>query len=494
METKLAIGEKIETARKNQDLTYWINPYTMAVSILGLIVAVAALLQLPADLPGLLLFAALTAAAELGSVELYISSRNSRVSVASVIMIASILVFGPLAGALTTLICGLVTLVTTGLFSRASQTGRVSWLRRSAFNTGMFVIAAFLAGQVYLLSGGEPGKVLLFSNLVPLAGAVTVQTLVNILLLLGVISLQTGKQPLYIWKQDFQWAVPISVLGGVLGGGALALAYERFGPLGVTIFFLPVISTGYSQRLYVKKTRDAMNNLEKANDALEQANETLEKTNRELMEMISAIIDAEDAYTLGHSKQVARYSLELGARLGLSAQDMDLLYKSALIHDLGKIGVGEDVFSKAGKLDAQEYNRIKRHPAISAEIISTMTGLKEVVPIVRAHHERWDGRGYPTGLSGEAIPLLARILAVADAVDVMCSDRPYRPTMNFTEMKVEVERCSGSQFDPQVVEKLLEIADELGPAFFPNSAALVDREVGSRVPARFLKKSMISQS
>jgi putative nucleotidyltransferase with HDIG domain len=480
------------------DLSRWIGPYIAGVSSLGLLIALVALFHLPADTTGLIVFAILAAFAELGSVDLYISSR-SRISVSSFVAIASILDFGSMGGALTMLAVGIMTFITTSLFSQSRRNGQASWIRRSAFNAGMFVISAFLAGEVYVRLGGTAEGVALLSNLPPLILATAVHNFLNLTLLIVIITLQTGQRPLHIWKQDFQWAVPIAVIGGVLGGGALALAYKMFHFHGVAVFFLPILATSYSHRLYVRKTQENVSKLEQLNRELERANQelenvnlNLENNNLELMESLASVVDAHDRYTAFHSKQVAKYAQAIGEQLGLPQVEIARLYKASLLHDIGKVGVMDSIIGKQGSLTDEEYNLIKRHPTIGAEIVGRMTGLQELVPVIKHHHERWDGRGYPDGLIGEETPLNARILALADALDVIRSDRPYRNTMSFREARKEVELSSGTQFDPRVVQALLEVMDSKGTDFFMNSAALADERMGtSQTMMRYLKKSML---
>lgn len=355
----------------------------------------------------------------------------------------------------------------------------------------MFVTAAFAAGWVYVLSGGTIGRIVFSSDLLPLLLAVSTYVIVNLALLLGVIVLQTGRNPLDIWRQDFSWGVPINILGGILGGGALALAYELFSILGLLVFFLPVLMTSYSFRIYANNMREIV-------DRLEEINRDLDKANIGLLHTLGAVIDAYDVYTYGHSTQVALYAKALGEKLGCPMKGLDLLFKAGLIHDVGKIGITDTIISKQGPLTDEEYNIVKRHTLIGADIVGQMKGLHELVPLVKHHHERWDGKGYPHGLKGDAIPLGARILSLADSLDTMFSDRPYRQTLSFEQVVEEVRRCSGKQFDPQLLEAFLALADEKGRDFFKNSASSVDqivRETGIEdfsLSLRYLKRSMIA--
>lgn len=450
----------------------YLSIYTTTIILLGLVIVSFAFFDLPEDLIGLSLFALLAALAELTSIELFVTSRQSRVSISSIIAIASILLFGPLAGALTHMTSGIMTAVTTKLFSDLPEEGRISWWRRTAFNIGMLVTAATIAGGIYIWIGGSPGRVNQVNNILPLISATSADTLVNILILMGVLTLQTEKKPFEIWRQNFQWAAPIAILGGVLGGGALALAYEMFNILGVGVFLLPILLTSYSFRLYTSHTREYV-------DKLEELNRDLDQINLSLLETLGAVVDAYDVYTAGHSTQVAVYSEALADKMNLSPRDKEALIRAALIHDIGKVGISDSLISKPGPLTHEEYNIVKRHAEIGAEILSQVEGMHNLVPLVRHHHEHWDGNGYPDGLKGEQIPLGARILALSDALDTLCSDRPYRPTRSFREVMDELKRCSGTQFDPQVVEAFFALVDEKDRNFFVNSAATVDKAIFS---------------
>lgn len=492
MDAPASIGTTPRAQTQRTVPSQWVAWYTGGVIVLGSVVILLACANPPADLFGLLLFVMLSAAAEFSGIELFTSSR-SRVSVSSIVAIGSILALGPMAGVLTHMASGLMTLVTTTRRHNQTEGAQASPLRRFGFNTGMFVISAATAGKVYIWTGGTPGSILLWSNLLPLIALAVTDTLVNIAILIGVITLQTGQHPWHIWKQDFQWSAPISIAGGVLGGGTLGLAYGLFGPLGLIALFLPVLSTGYAFRLYVKHTKDYVKRLE-------EMNRSLDEVNLGLLETLGAVIDADDVYTYGHSAQVAVYAEAIAESFGLSRQGQAIIVKAALVHDIGKVGVMDSIIGKPGPLTEEEYTTLKRHPVISAEIVGRMKGLQDIVPLVRHHHEHWDGSGYPDGLSGTAIPLGARILAVADAVEAMCSDRPYRVPRSLQEVADEVSRCSGKQFDPAVVKAFLAVMEKKGPDFFKNSADSVDRVVlpgeaqTASASPRYLKKSMIPHS
>jgi len=180
--------------------------------------------------------------------------------------------------------------------------------------------------------------------------------------------------------------------------------------------------------------------------------------NRELfmgsIRMLAAAIDEKDPYTRGHSGRVAKYSLILGDGLGLSAEELDRLRISALLHDVGKIGVDDRVLKKPGKLTDEEFDLMKQHTVKGANIMRPVAQLKDVLPGIELHHERLDGQGYPYGLQGDQIPMMARIIAVADTLDAITTNRPYQSAMDLEYALNRIRSLSVTRFDPQVVGAL----------------------------------------
>jgi HD-GYP domain-containing protein (c-di-GMP phosphodiesterase class II) len=172
---------------------------------------------------------------------------------------------------------------------------------------------------------------------------------------------------------------------------------------------------------------------------------------------LAEAIEARDNYTAGHSRRVTDYSVMIGREMGLSSEELDLLKIGSILHDVGKIGISDCVLRKPAALDSHEYEQIKSHPDIGARILSHVPQLSRVVPGVRHHHERFDGKGYPDGLVGDEIPLLARIIAVADTFDAMTSTRVYRQQLPIPIALAELRRCSGTQFDARIVEIFLRV-------------------------------------
>jgi len=166
-------------------------------------------------------------------------------------------------------------------------------------------------------------------------------------------------------------------------------------------------------------------------------------------------IDAKDHYTHNHSNRVAKLSSSLADALGIPAKTIKEIENAAAIHDIGKIGIEENILRKNGKLTLDEYTEIKKHPAIGARIVQSVPFLEDAIPVILHHHERYDGKGYPGGLNGEQIPLAARIVMVADAIDAMMSARPYRDALTMSKVERELKDHAGTQFDPEIVDIIL---------------------------------------
>ena len=205
------------------------------------------------------------------------------------------------------------------------------------------------------------------------------------------------------------------------------------------------------------KAVQQMNLIKEINNELKETNEKLEKAYMETIETLRFTVEAKDTYTRGHSDRVSEYSVLLGKNLNLSEEDLHLLKVGGLFHDIGKIGVPDSILLKTTKLTDDEYSEIKNHPTIGAHILSNATIFEKAIPIVKHHHERYDGHGYPSKLVRENIPYLARIAAVADSFDAMTSKRTYRDSLPLDVVKQEIEKNKGTQFDPNIADTFLDI-------------------------------------
>lgn len=172
----------------------------------------------------------------------------------------------------------------------------------------------------------------------------------------------------------------------------------------------------------------------------------------EFIESIVEILETKDSYTRGHSNRVAHISMAIAREMGLDTKDIELSHFAGHLHDIGKIGIPDSILMKTDKLTTEEYEIIKNHSEYGYKILEKVSSLKEMATIVRHHHERWDGKGYPSGISGEEIPIISRIISVADAFDAMTSNRSYRKPMLFEEAIVQLEKNKGTQFDGEIVD------------------------------------------
>lgn len=205
------------------------------------------------------------------------------------------------------------------------------------------------------------------------------------------------------------------------------------------------------------KSVEQMKEIKAINDKLSDTYKQLEQAYMESIQTLRYTVEAKDTYTKGHSDRVSEYSVLIGKKLGLSNEDIRRLEIGGLFHDIGKIGVPDSILQKEGKLSEDEYSEIKNHPTIGAHILSTASIFQDILPIVKYHHERFDGKGYPEQLSGEKIPYLARITAVADTFDAMTSRRSYRDSLPIETVISEMEKCCGSQFDPKIAQVFIDI-------------------------------------
>jgi putative nucleotidyltransferase with HDIG domain len=199
--------------------------------------------------------------------------------------------------------------------------------------------------------------------------------------------------------------------------------------------------------------------------ALAESYGALERSTLDAIETLNATVEAKDPYTAGHSARVRRVALAIGHELGLGKEELEALRLGGLFHDIGKIAIPDAILLKPARLTEDEFERMKEHSAEGAHIVGKLGSLRPIVPIIRHHHERWDGRGYPDGLAGEDIPLLAAIVGLADAWDAMTTERPYAAAMSAEEAVEEIRRGTGGQFAPAVAQALLRIC-ERDPADF----------------------------
>ena len=217
----------------------------------------------------------------------------------------------------------------------------------------------------------------------------------------------------------------------------------------------------FNKELYILliKSVAQMREIQRINEELKDTYEQLEKAYLESVQTIRYTVEAKDPYTRGHSDRVSAYSVLIGEKLGLSEKDLKTLRIGGLFHDVGKIGVPDAILQKESRLTDEEYSEIKNHPSIGAHILSTASIFKEIIPIVKHHHERYDGKGYPSQLKGDEIPYFARIAAIADSFDAMTSKRTYRNSLPIEVVIEEFKKGRGTQFDPELDDVFLDILE-----------------------------------
>jgi putative nucleotidyltransferase with HDIG domain len=270
---------------------------------------------------------------------------------------------------------------------------------------------------------------------------------VNTLIVSRVIALSSGVQTLQVWREVHLSTIGLDILASPLVF-IFAWIYAEWGPILAASFWMPIL--GIRQ--------------------LHTTNLELEQTNRELLELMIKSIEARDPYTSGHSRRVHDYALIIARALGLGAKAVEEIGTAALLHDVGKIyDKYAPILMKESRLSPEEWAIVKQHPVDGAELVATMTKLRDVVPAVRHHHENWNGTGYPDGLAGENIPLASRVIMLADTLDAMTTKRPYRNPLSEEDVRDEFVRCRGQQFDPMMVDRLLS-ADFWTKIFPPNLA------------------------
>ena len=370
---------------------------------------------------------ALTLALQMFSVRVY--GRGS-VSVSAIGILASAFLFD--IG--TTMAIGVLAATAQWIRSR-------SQLYKAVFDAANFAVAGAAASLVFQASDGWA--------LLAAVLAGTVYAVINNGLLCLAMSLAERVPWRTIWFERFHWARFHFALFGPLALAA-TIAYEQIGTAGLVAFTLPPALMILSVRQYLERTAAAV-------EEIREANLSLRRAHKDTIAALSRSMEAKDLYTGSHTERVAAVAVGLARRLGFRDEELEAIEFGALLHDIGKIGIPEHVLRKPGKLTEDEWELIKTHPVISDYILSELDLHPFVRQCARSSHERIDGAGYPDGLSGEAIPLPARIVLVADALDALTSTRPYRAARPMLGALAEIRAHAGTQFCPRVVAALEEL-------------------------------------
>jgi diguanylate cyclase (GGDEF)-like protein/putative nucleotidyltransferase with HDIG domain len=322
---------------------------------------------------------------------------------------------------------------------------------RILFSMASLVLTVKATGLVYTWLGGpppgEPFSLLTIPR--PLVGAAIVYFVGNTALVATAIGLSSGQSPYRVWNENFLWSAPSYFVGA--GVAALAASvFDRGGYWMAVLAAAPLYLTFRTYRVYLGRIQDQQRHVQQVSDL-----------HLATIEALALAIDAKDQTTQSHIRRVQTYAAGVAAALGMTPNEIQGVKTAALLHDIGKLAVPEHILSKPGPLTQEEFQKIRIHPQVGAEIISGVPFPYPVAPLILSHHERWDGKGYPVGLHGEEIPLGARILTAVDYFDALMSERPYHRAMS-PEGAIELLRQeSGKALDPTVVDTFIAMYGQL---------------------------------
>jgi diguanylate cyclase (GGDEF)-like protein/putative nucleotidyltransferase with HDIG domain len=416
-----------------------------AAGVLGLVYGTTT------DVVGLLAIVALVGIGQAVALTVSDEIGGSSISLSAVGAIAGAALFGPRAG--------LALAITIAIVDWSAQ--RI-WTHQVLFNIGALTLASLSAAGVFAAAGlfdltGTPNKVATIGAGV---AAGLVYFLVNMSLVSLALAMEGHERWISVFKERFAWLWMHYLVYGFVAG-VMAVAYGAAGLWGLAVFAVPLLLMRKTQEAYLthqqrsaKKLRAAAETIQSQNVSLEQANRLLKERSTAAMESLSATVDARDSYTAGHSRRVQQLALAIGRELGLSQAELDLLGHAALFHDIGKLAIPDAILLKPASLTSDEWSLMQRHAEEGARIIDRLGFLGDAVPAIKHHHERFDGTGYPDRLTGEEIPLGARIIHVADALDSMLTTRIYRAARPPGEALLELKRSAGTQFCPRCVSAL----------------------------------------
>jgi putative nucleotidyltransferase with HDIG domain len=413
------------------------------------------------DIIGLLAIVALVGVGQ----ALAIATDEGSISVSAVGALAGAALFGPRAA--------LALAVTMSIVDWSAQR---LWTHQVLFNVGAITLAGLGAAGVFGIADVLPLSATADRAVTIVLGVAAglVYFLINMSLVSLALAMEGHERWYRVFRERFAWLWLHYIVYGFVAG-VMAVAYDSPARLwAIGVFAVPLLLMRKTQEAYVTHTqrsahklREAAETIRTQNVSLEQANRLLRERSTAAMESLSATVDARDSYTAGHSRRVQQLALAIGRELGLSQAELDVLGHAALFHDIGKLAIPDAILLKPASLTSEEWALMQRHADEGARIIDRLGFLGDAVPAIRHHHERFDGTGYPERLRGEEIPLGARIIHVADALDSMLTTRIYRAARPPAEAVDELQRAAGTQFCPRCVgalERILPINNFGDPA------------------------------
>jgi putative nucleotidyltransferase with HDIG domain len=363
-----------------------------------------------------------------------VNFRNIGISASFAIHLASVILFKPFAALVIILVGFSFRIVKlNGRYTHVLNTP----IYKTLYNYSVFMMPTLYGGYVYTIFGGDFTTHNMWGNLHTIIAFSIVYFLINTLIMSALFSIIHNKSVMYFFKSNSKISL-LSIV--IMAPFALVLAYifERYKFAGVISILLPIILARYTFALYIESKTQYIQTVDTLMHAME----------------------ARDKYTEGHSQRVAEIAELIGKELKYSDSRIERLHMAALLHDVGKIGIDDHILNKPGKLSIEEYEVIKSHPEIGYNILKGIKNLEDILPIVRHHHERYDGKGYPEGKNVEQLDMNIFIIQLADTIDAMATDRPYRKALTDQEVLDEIIRFSGTQFHPKVVQAYLNILEK----------------------------------
>jgi putative nucleotidyltransferase with HDIG domain len=423
--------------------------YIATVIAVGLAVAVHSAVRLYVDPPPhhWLILAALTLLT--GTFTVKVPTLAARISVSEAFVLTSVLMFGPDVGTVIVAFDAMI----MSFWMETDGRSRV----RTLFNLSAVAFAIWSSSQVFFaMVGGSPASlenIRLARLAAPLLVLAGLFFLINSWLVAFALAAERRQNVVALWTENFPW-LSLNYFGGA-SVAALLVAYTRSVDVGALAVIVPLLVISYlTQRTSLGRVEDAKRHVEQVN-ALYMST----------IEALAMAVDAKDQITHGHIRRVQVYAVELAKRLGVrDGRQLQAIEAAALLHDMGKLAIPEHILNKPGKLTAAEFDKMKRHSDLGADLLASIPFPYPVVPIVRHHHENWDGTGYPNRIAGTDIPLGARILAVVDCFDALTSDRPYRPKLSTQAAFAILAERRGTMYDPLVVDAFMDAFATIAPA------------------------------
>lgn len=353
-------------------------------------------------------------------------------------------------GATAAVLCGAVSALAGCLFPKRQP------LYQLAFNVCLGAVESTLGSLAFLVIGGKALGSDPLSLFVAVCGSAATFFLVNTGGVATIIGLCSRENIARLWRDTFLWTAPSYFAGATVSALGIVVFASKMG--FVALFVLPVVAMTYhSFKTFAARAQERQSHLEE----MQAGQSRLAELYLATIKSLALAIDAKDQYTHQHIIRVQRYGVAIAQEVGLSGDELDAVDTGALLHDIGKLGVPEYILLKPGKLTEEEFDMVKKHPEIGAAILDPVTFPWPVIPVVKHHHEKWDGTGYPDGLRGEEIPFTARVLALADVYDALTSSRSYRGAWSHEKAIQTIRDGAGTHFDPDLVEPACKAIDRV---------------------------------